>query len=83
MSYLFNLVFIFVTQALGQSIKIHGEKEGHIPQYEGSPNKDFVDVSGFRNGCGTRFESLTNGAEISGGEQSHAGQFPWIVRIHG
>ena len=59
----------------------------------GSTRQDYVDVSGFDEGCGTTSKSADHGPEMAGGDlsipemaggdESLPEQFPWVVRLHG
>ena len=49
----------------------------------GLAKQDFVDVSGFAEGCGVRSKSEPSLFRMHGGDLSKDRQFPWIVRLHG
>ena len=70
-------------------------EEEYISHYEDSVKKasrnkrpaEFLDLSGFKEGCGTLSSHSQGGeireGEISGGGITPAHSFPWIVRLHG
>ena len=46
------------------------------------PQEEFLDLSGFKEGCGTRARRARK-PRIIGGKVTPPHSFPWIVRIHG
>ena len=75
-----------------EQVLIEMAEQDYISNYEEDYNKkssenkqseEFLDVSGFEEGCGTRAKAADQQNRIIGGTATPPHSFPWIVRLHG